>query len=113
MANSTQPKIKPSTYTGLEVDDQINSDRVRVDATPARSGSSTTIIVVLAIAIAAALGYYYVSGTPVTNTAAPPVTTQVPAQPVPADPPAEVIQDPVPVTPAPAPVTPAPVAPAN
>jgi hypothetical protein len=109
MANVTQPKIKPSTYTGLEVDDQINSDRVRVEVNPARSGSSTAVLVVLALAIAAALGYYYMNNAPITNTPTPPVVTQetAPTQPVPADPPAEVIQDPVPVTPAPAPVAPA------
>lgn len=118
MANSTQRKLNPSTYTGLETDDQIQSDRVTDFSAPARSGSSTAIFVVLALAVAAALGYFYLNDTPVSTTSTPPVATQdaVPPPPVPADPPGQTIQDPAPATPAPvtpAPVAPAPVAPAN
>jgi hypothetical protein len=117
MANTTQPKVKTSTYTGIEAEDAYNVERTRPELTPVKSGSSTAMIVVLALAVVAALGYFYMRDTPATTTVSPAVTTQetAPAQPVPADPPAQTIQDPVPATPtpAPAPVAPAPVAPAN
>jgi hypothetical protein len=106
MANSTQPKIKPSPYTGLGDDDQFGIDRVTPVSPPVSGGSWTTVSVLIALAIVAALGYFYFADgvTTSTNTSTPPVTTQetAPPQPVPADPPAAPLQN-----------APAPAAPVN
>jgi hypothetical protein len=115
MANPTQPKVKPATYSGLDSDNQFNDDRVRMQPVAAKSSSTTTVLVVLALAVIAALAYFYLGDSRTDTTVTSPAVTQETA-PAPATPPGETVQDPVPTTPAPvtpAPVTPAPAAPAN
>jgi hypothetical protein len=56
MATPPQPKVKPASYTGLDSDNQFNTDnRVRMEPVAAKSSSTTTVLVVVALAVIAGL----------------------------------------------------------